>query len=281
MKKVRSLALVLVLVSGFSTALAAEKWASFDGGRLHYYDVGKSNKRAVVFIHGWTCSADFWSESINAFPGYRVIALDLPGHGKSDKPKTTYSMEYFARGVEAVLRDAKVEHAVLVGHSMGTPIARQYYRLFPSKVAGIVIVDGSLTPFFTKEQGDQMMAGFRSDFKGTSSQFVNRMIQPIASDAIKTKISDTMLSAPEYVSVSAMEGMMDPQIWTNDKVNVPVLAIMAESPWYSADTEKNFRAIAPDLEFHLWTGVTHFLMMEKPQEFNDAVRSFVLKKKLL
>jgi pimeloyl-ACP methyl ester carboxylesterase len=281
MKKVRFLALVLVLVSGFSTALAAEKWASFDGGRLHYYDVGKSNKRAVVFIHGWTCSADFWAESLNAFPGYRVIALDLPGHGKSDKPKTTYSMEYFARGVEAVLRDAKVEHAVLVGHSMGTPIARQYYRLFPSKVAGIVIVDGSLTPFFSKEQGDQMMAAFQKDFKGTSAQFVNGMIKPIASDAIKKKITDAMLNAPEYVSVSAMQGMMDSAIWTNDKVNVPVLAIMAQSPWYSPDTEKTFRTIAPDLEFHLWTGVTHFLMMEKPKEFNDAVRSFVLKKKLL
>ena len=78
-----------------------------------------------------------------------------------------------------------------------------------------------------------------------------------------------------------MEGMMDERIWTTDKIDVPVLAVMAKSPWVNADTKKTFAAIAPNLDFQQWTGVSHFLMMEKPDEFNNAVRSFVVKNKLL
>jgi pimeloyl-ACP methyl ester carboxylesterase len=276
------IALTLVLSAGLFGQAPQSHWAKYEGSKIHYYDIGdRRSKNALIFVHGWTCNADFCCESYSAFPHYRVIALDLPGHGKSDKPKTAYSMDYFARSIEAVMKAAKVNRAVLVGHSMGTPIARQFYRLYPDKVKGIVIVDGSLVPFFTKEQAEQLMAGFRKDFKSASSQFVGSMIQAIQSDATKKKITDVMLTAPEYVAVSAMEGMMDPGIWTTDKINVPVLAIMAKSPWVGAETEKTIRTIAPDLDFQLWTGVTHFLMMERPKEFNEAVGGFVAKRRLL
>lgn len=249
---------------------------------IHYYDIGNTkNKNALIFIHGWTCNADFWKDSYNAFPGYRVIAVDLIGHGQSGKPKAVYSMEYFAKSVEAVMRNAKVKKAVLVGHSMGTPIARQFYRLYPEKTLGIVIVDGSLVPFFSDEQAEQLLTAFRKDYKGTSAQFVNGIIQTIESDAIKKQITDAMLTAPEHVGTSSMEGMMDKRIWANDLIKVPVLAIMAQSPWVKADTKEVFKAIAPNLDFQLWPGVSHFLMMEKSKQFNEQVAAFVSKNKLL
>jgi pimeloyl-ACP methyl ester carboxylesterase len=80
-----------------------------------------------------------------------VIALDLPGHGQSDKPQIAYTMDLFANAIDAVMRDAKVERAVLVGHSMGTPVARQFYRKYPQKTLAIVIVDGGLRLFGTKK----------------------------------------------------------------------------------------------------------------------------------
>lgn len=277
------LCLIVILTAVFAFAETPKShWAMLDGNKIHYYDIGSAkNKNALIFVHGWTCNAGFWEDSYSAFPNYRVIAVDLIGHGQSDKPKTMYSMEYFAKSVEAVMKNAKVQKAVLVGHSMGTPVARQFFRLYPDKVLGIVIVDGSLTPFFSKEQADQLLAAFRKDFRGTSTQFVNRMIQTIKIDAVKKKINDTMLTAPEHVGIGAMEGMMDPRIWTDDKIDVPVLAIMAESPWVKPDTKDAFRTIAPNIDFQMWTGVSHFLMMEKPKEFNEAVTAFVAKNKLL
>ena len=78
-----------------------------------------------------------------------------------------------------------------------------------------------------------------------------------------------------------MEGMADPSIWGEDKINVPVLAIMAKNPFYPPNLEESFRAIAPKVEFHMWDGVGHFIMMEKPQEFNAAVLQFLDNNKLL
>src|SRR5260370_4742140 len=74
----------------------------------------------------------------------RLILIDLPGHGKSDKPQTNYTMDYFASAVLAVMRDARVEKATLVGHSMGTPVICRVYAQAPEKVAALVAVDGLL-----------------------------------------------------------------------------------------------------------------------------------------
>jgi pimeloyl-ACP methyl ester carboxylesterase len=167
----------------------------------------------------------------------RVIAINLPGHGQSDKPQITYSMELFARAVDAVLRDAKVKRAVLVGHSMGTPIARQFYRKYPQKTLAIVIVDGPLRPFIDKAMMDRMIAGFRGpNYKETVGQMLAGLIGPGLSAEAGERIKASLLNTPQPVLVSAMEGMADPSIWGADKINVPVLAIMAKSPFFGANS---------------------------------------------
>jgi pimeloyl-ACP methyl ester carboxylesterase len=75
--------------------------------------------------------------------------------------------------------------------------------------------------------------------------------------------------------------MADPSIWGEDKVNVPVLAIMAKNPFFGLDLEQRYRVVAPNLDFRLWDGVGHFVMMEQPKEFNEAVVAFLDKNKLL
>ncbi len=103
----------------------AENWTTFDGTKIRYYDIGsKKAKKALVLVHCWTCNVDFWKDSYAAFPDYRVIAMDLPGHGMSDKPKIDYSMEYFAKSVDAVMKKAGVKKAVLAGHADSAQILR-------------------------------------------------------------------------------------------------------------------------------------------------------------
>src|SRR5918992_4703136 len=105
--------LAFVLVG---TALAADgesKFAKLDGARIHYKSYGKGNE-ALVLVHGWSCNLDNWRDQIPDFAKRnRVIALDLPGHGQSDKPQVTYTMDLFAQAIDAVMRDAKVERAVI------------------------------------------------------------------------------------------------------------------------------------------------------------------------
>lgn len=275
--------LLILTAAGFAHSSKPDsKWAKLDNNKIHYYEIGNPKaKDAIVLIHGWTCTADFWRESFNAFPAYRVIAIDLPGHGQSDKPRLTYSMEHFAKSVHAVMKQAGVERGVLAGHSMGTPVAREFYRLYPEKTRGIVIVDGALRTFFPKAMADQFIGQLKADYKGNSVKFVDGMATVMKDEALKKFVRETMLSAPDYVAISAMEAMTDEKIWKDDKIAVPVLAIMAPSPFWPADVKEIFTSIAPKIDFQMWTGVSHFLHMEKPKEFNEQVAGFIIKNKLL
>lgn len=274
---------VLLFVTLHAVVLAqpAEKWATFDGNKIRYYDVGDAKaKRALVFIHGWTCNADFWKESLNAFPQYRVIALDLPGHGKSDKPEVNYTMEYFARGVDAVLRQAKVNRAVLVGHSMGTPVARQFYKLFPERTLAIVVVDMPLLPFGAEEDMNKFADSVIGNYPESAAQFVDGMLSLVKDPDKRSFIRRSMLAAPKHVAVSAMTQIFVPSVWAKDAINVPVLAIIAKTPMWNP-TRDDFVQIAPKAEFQLWTDVSHFLMMEQPMLFNGQVKGFIIRNKLL
>lgn len=258
------------------------RYAKLDGHRIHYESHGKG-RDALIFVHGWTCSLNFWSRQVPAFEGNtRVIVIDLPGHGQSDKPQIAYTMDLFARAVEAVLRDAGVDRAVLVGHSMGTPVIREFYRKYPQKTLALVIVDGPLRPFGDKKMMEQFIAPLRGPgYKEAAGRFIDNMFGPNATAEMRAEIKNSMLSTPQAVAISAMEGMADESIWKQDKINVPALAIMAKSPFYPADTERYYRDIAPKLEYQMWEGVGHFLMMEKPREFNDALAAFLAKNGLL
>jgi sigma-B regulation protein RsbQ len=289
---VRRVSLVLLFVVLVSPAItraedekskaAESKFASLDGAKIHYVNYGKGSD-ALVLIHGWTQSIDAWRDQIPELAKRnRVIAIDLPGHGKSDKPEVKYSMDYFARAVEAVMRDAKVNRAVLVGHSMGTPIARQFYRKYPDKTLAIVIVDGALKPFGDAAMMNNLIAGLRSpNYKETIAQMFTGLSGPSLAPEIKERITAATMSTPQPVLVSAMEGMADPTIWGDDKINVPVLAVMAKNPFFPPNIEEMSRPLVPNLEFQMWEGVGHFLMMEKPKEFNAAVLAFLDKNKLL
>ena len=258
------------------------RFAKLDGARIHYVNYGKGSE-ALVLIHGWTMNVDNWRDQIpDLAKRNRVIAIDLPGHGQSDKPQITYSMDLFARAVDAVLRDAKVKRAVLVGHSMGTPVARQFYRKYPEKTLGIVIVDGPLQPFVDKATMDGMLAGFRGpNYREAGSQLLTMLMGPTLSVEARDRIKASALSTPQYVSASAMEGMADASIWGGDKINVPVLGVFAKNLLFQASIDAPYRELAPRMELQMWEGTGHFIMMEKPKEFNAAVLAFLDKNELL
>jgi pimeloyl-ACP methyl ester carboxylesterase len=180
------------------------------------------------------------------------------------------------------MKDAKVERAVLMGHSMGTPVAREFYRKYPQKTLAIVIVDGGLRLFGDKQMRDNFLTMFRGpNHKESAVKMFAAMAGPQLPAEAQERIRTSFLNTPQYVLVSAMEEMNAASLYEPDKINVPVLAILAKSPFWPSDTELFLRSLAPKLEFHMWEGAGHFLMMERPKQFNDAVISFLNQNSLL
>lgn len=258
---------------------ARSSFARLDQIRVHYKSLG-TGRTALVFVHGWTADMTSWRYQVTAVAGkMRQVLIDLPGHGQSDKPHIDYTMDLFARAIDAVLGDAGVDLAVLVGHSMGTPVIRQFYRLFPKKTGGLVVVDGALRRFpMTAEQFEKFVSRFSGpDFKTNYNRFIAGMITPQTPPAVRKDLKQTLPTAPPYVAVSAMRGMFAPGIWKDDPITVPMLVIVAKSATWPPDYVAYVRKLCPGVEYRAVDGVGHFLMMEKPDVFNGILAEFLRK----
>ena len=129
---------------------------------------------------------------------------------------------------------------------------------------------------------DQLIANFRGPkYRDTIDQMFGMMFGSALATETQQRIKASTENTPQHVLASAFEGMANPAIWGEDKINVPVLAIMAKNPFYPPNVEESFRMLAPKMEFQMWDGVGHFIMMEKPKEFNTAVIQWLDKNSLL
>jgi len=109
------------------------------GTKIFYDTYGQGTP--IVFLHPWTTNGYIWYYQI--FPFARTnhcIAVDHRGHGRSDKPKTGYSIQEHASDVRAVFDAAKIDKAVLVGNSIGGMIQLQFTLDYPDRVLGNVVV---------------------------------------------------------------------------------------------------------------------------------------------
>jgi pimeloyl-ACP methyl ester carboxylesterase len=258
-------------------------FAKLDDIRVHYKSLGTGDT-ALVFVHGWTCNMNFWRYQVPAFDGkIRMILIDLPGHGESDKPKVDYTPEFFAKSVDAVLTEAGVKKAVLAGHSMGTPVVRRFGQLYPRKTVGLIVVDGALRlPPIKPEERKKFLARYEgSDWKDNVAKFIDSTFSEDTPTEVRKAVKEGMPTVPQYVAVSAQKEMWNPANWNEDKTEAPLLVIMAKSPFWNEEYKQFVHKIAPQVDYHVMEGVGHFLMMEKPKEFNEIMTAFLKKEGLL
>lgn len=257
-------------------------FVELDGFKVHYTSYGKGDT-ALFFVHGWSCGETVWTEQAPILADQmRVITIDLPGHGQSDKPRIDYTMDLYARAIDAVLRDANVGSVVLVGHSNGTPVVRQFYRKFPAKTRALIIVEGSLRPLGDAASMEKFITPLRGEnYSEEAGRLVDGMTKPIKDAALRTRIKSLMLRTPQYVAVSEFEATVNPALWKEDKIDVPVLMILAKQPVWTAEYEKFVRTVVPKLDYQVWPGVSHFVMMEKPREFTATLLNFLQANQLL
>lgn len=116
--------------------------APFKKGNITFSDTGKG--RVVVLLHGFLGSHKIWeSTTRNLSKSYRVIAIDLPGHGDSDNFGYVHTMELMAKAVKAVMDFLRLKKYVIVGHSMGGYTGLAFADLFPDNLKGLCLYHSS------------------------------------------------------------------------------------------------------------------------------------------
>ncbi|WP_158407263.1 alpha/beta fold hydrolase [Megalodesulfovibrio gigas] len=261
----------------------AVRQVSFGTGALQYADAGQGGL-PVVLVHGWACSGEFWKEQLGPVSaGRRVLVVDLPGHGGSASAGP-FTQEAMAKAVLAVMDDAGVERAVLVGHSMGASVIRRVAVLAPQRAAGLVLVDGAIlfppADAAASASWREEMERFAAEFEGeqadaTTASFINAMHAPATPQALKDWVLARMLATPVVVRHGAMQGFVQAALDPLPAVTAPTLAVYAASEDTPPNLEPLLRQLFPALEYHLLSGPGHFLMLEDPARFNTMLQAWL------
>jgi len=268
----------LALAAG--TATGAERSAtttSADGTTIHYTVQGEGAP-AVVFIHGWSCDGSYWRNTTDTFAGtHRVVVVDLAGHGESGQQRQDYTVAAFGQDVVAVMEAEDIADAVLVGHSMGGPVAVEAALAAPDRVRGVVGIDTfqDLHPQITEAQIQAFTGAMKADFQATVTPWVRSMFAPQADSALVAEVAADMASAPPAVGVSAMGHTLDWFVHAADRLAPLKVNLTTVSGELHPTDAEGVRAVVPGFKVRTVPGAGHFLMLEKPEAFNTLLAEAV------
>jgi pimeloyl-ACP methyl ester carboxylesterase len=162
---------------------------------------------------------------------------------------------------------------------MGTPVVRQFYRLYPDKTKALVFVDGGLRPLIRDPaQLEQFMSMFKEDtFKENAPRFLTSMLPETMPAETKKQIQEMVARTDPHAAIGSMRSMMDQKLWKEDPIKVPSQALMAKAPFWTDDYKDFVKKLAPGIDYREFDNVGHFLFMEIPQEFNNTLAQFLKK----
>lgn len=273
----------IALLFSFESAPAHAAWPhvilSKDGTPISY-EIHGAGEPTLVFVHGWSCDGRYWRAQVPYFSKkYRVVILDLAGHGHSGSTRSRYTMRAFGEDVQAVTETTDSRSIILIGHSMGGSVIAEAARLMPKRVRGLIGVDTleNIEYPMTHEELNRMIAPLKSDFRSGSRQFVKDMISSDTDPQLREWILSDMSSAPPAVALSAMNEMMMQYVTGEaaeifDTIRIPVIAVNGDL--WPIDYEANRRHMF-SFDAIVLKKADHFLMMNRPEEFNRALEKAI------
>ncbi|HEU4768945.1 MAG TPA: alpha/beta hydrolase [Pyrinomonadaceae bacterium] len=254
----------------------AEVVPAADGVPIHYAVQGKG-ETSLVFIHCWGCDRHLWDNQVATFSKtYRVVTIDLPGHGESGQQRKKWSVEEYGEDVKRVVTKLDLKRVVLVGSSMGGSVALEAARRMPERVVAIVPVDTlqNVEDKMPREQLDSIVKQLRADFKGTLTGLLNQyLFSPSTPVAVKNRVINEATSRPLESSLAILEAVMVyDQVQGLSAVKVPIRAINSDLHPTKLETNRKY---APQFEVTIIKGVGHYPMLEDPARFNAMLTDVI------
>jgi pimeloyl-ACP methyl ester carboxylesterase len=247
-----------------------------DGTHVQYRVYG-AGEPTLVFIHGWSCDSNYWREQVPVFKRkYTVVTVDLAGHGGTDGTRGDWSMSRFGQDVTTALGAVPGQKVILVGHSMGGPVAIEAARKLGDRVLGIIGVDTFKTigaPVPSQAQLDAAVKPFEDNFIGHTREVITQhFFAPGANADLVRKVAYDMSLSPTRVAIPALRATLGYDYAQPLKeIDVPIVAI--NSDLGEPLNEVRIRKVLPKFRAVTLSAIGHFLMMEDPARFNPALET--------
>ncbi len=249
---------------------------SSDGESIFFQDSGK-NQTTLLFVHGWRGNGTWWDAQRDAFfDRYRIIQMDLAGHGRSSKNRKKWSVQSYAEDICSVISQSKAKEVILIGHSMSGSNVVAATHLCPEKIKKIVLVDTlhNVDQMLTMTEVAPLFEGLRKDYRGTIiHEFPNFAFSKTSPPAVMQRVIREISESEPQLSISNLEPFYSTDIRKAcQKLEVPVRAIQTDLyPTEIASNRKHFK----DYDCTIIPGFGHYPMLEAPDQFNSALSRFL------
>ncbi len=253
------------------------------GYRWSYEDAGGG--LPVVFLHGFPLSSEIWSPLREAIArGFRFLAPDLRGFGRSDKPAGSYTMDTLAEEVLAFADALGLDRFVLVGHSMGGYIGFRVAARSPHRLAGLVLVCTRAEPD-TEEARTRRRHGIETIRTQGPEAFLATFLPNLVGETTRSRrpeVLDRMRAiasqVPEYVLVGCLEGMMERPDSRSvlSGLAVPVLVVAGEEdPLIRPQEARSMAELNPRARLVTIPQCGHTPSLEAPEILAQEVGRFL------
>jgi len=259
--------------------------------RMAYMDVppsGRANGQTVFWQHGHNFYSEAYTPTIKALSaaGFRVLAVDRLGYGKSSKPLITYNFNFVAANMKALLDELGIDKVALVGHSMGGMVASRYAMLYPETLTHVVMVnqigllDARLSRTWTDPYAtDPGVASYQSILRGHQNYFTNYW-PPAQLEFVRRSYGQTLSGDyPHFAMVRRMVGQMmydDPVVYDWQHITTKALVIGGEDDKLVDDFVMRANHVNDELQnstIRLYPNVGHAPQIEIPDRFHaDLIR---------
>ncbi|MEI8135753.1 MAG: alpha/beta hydrolase [Bacteroidota bacterium] len=260
------------------------KIITYKNEKVTFLEKGKG--KAVVLLHGFLGSHKIWEQTINDLSkSYRVIAIDLPGHGHTDCVGYAHSMDLMAKCVKSVLDSLKLKRYVIVGHSMGGYVGLAFADLFPDSLRGLCLYHSTGYADSTEKKKDRLRA--INAVKANRGIYTKATIRNLFATKnlkyLKEEISFATAIAKETSKkgiIAALHGMRDRprRDIILGLVKYPIMMVIGEH-----DNVLHYEQLLEQAELIKNKTVLylehdgHFGFLESPKESNKALRKFLRK----
>jgi pimeloyl-ACP methyl ester carboxylesterase len=249
------------------------------GLRLHYVERGDPAGHAVLFLHGWPDSWFSFSRVLPLLPQhYHSFAVDQRGFGESERPEDGYGIDDLAGDAVAFLDAIGVERATMVGHSLGTFVARRVAELNRERVARLVLIDSGFSPVnpvmrdvqaSIRELTDPVPTAFAREFQASTAHV------PLPPEFFERIVTES-LKAPARVWRDVFEGLLA----FDDAKQLPGIAVPTLLLWgerdaiFSRDDQHRLVAAIPNARLEIYPETGHCPNWERPEKVAADLAAF-------
>jgi non-heme chloroperoxidase len=252
------------------------------GVQIHYAEQGDPGGEALVFLHGYTDSWFSFSQLLPLLPErYRAYAIDQRGHGDSERPAGGYMPDDFAADVVAFLDAVGVARATIVGHSMGSIIARRVAETYPERVTRLVLIGAALTPMRLNEAAVGLREAVRTLEDPVPPEFAREFQAstvhiPVPEPFFERVVAES-LKLPARVWKSVLDGLFALDDAADlGRIAAPTLILWGErDAFFPRQEQERLAAAIPGASLTVYPETGHDPHWERPERVAANLDAFV------